>query len=81
MRYALQFFGIKEKDDEKLKLFIGPSLVHGFMQNYGFSKEKAHIALEKYREIYVKEGIYRLSVYKGIKEMLQNLKKIIKRLC
>jgi len=75
LRYALKFFGIEEKDDEKLKLFLGPPLVGAFMKHYGFSEEQAHIALEKYRELFAKEGIYRLSVYPGIEAMLQKLKK------
>ena len=44
------------------------------MEHYGFREEQAKIAVEKYREIYVKEGIYRLSVYPGVEEMLQNLR-------
>ena len=75
LRYALNFFGIEEKDDEKLKLFLGPPLVGAFMKYYGLSEEQALLALEKYREIFAKEGIYRLSVYPGITSMLQTLKK------
>ncbi len=75
LRYALKFFDIKEDDDEKLKLFLGPPLVGAFIKYYGLSEEQAFLALEKYREIFAKEGIYRLSVYPGIEAMLQKLKK------
>lgn len=44
------------------------------MKYYGFSEEQAIKALEKYREIYEKEGIFCLSVYPGVKEMLEKLK-------
>ena len=74
LRYALKFFGIEEQDDEKLKLFLGPPLVGAFMKYYGLSEEQAIFALEKYREIFAKEGIYRLSVYPGVETMLQKLK-------
>ncbi len=74
LRYALNFFGIEERDDEKLKLFLGPPLVGAFMKYYGLSEEHALLALEKYREIFAQEGIYRLSVYPGIEAMLQKLK-------
>lgn len=50
-------------------------MVGAFMKYYGLSEEQALFALEKYREIFAKEGIYRLSVYPGVKTMLQKLKK------
>lgn len=74
IRYALKFFDIEETDDEKLSLFLGPPLVQAFMKYYQMSEENAELALVKYRENFVKKGIYQLSMYDGIDNMLKALK-------
>lgn len=74
IRYALKFFGIEEKDDEKLSLFLGPPLVQAFMKYYQMGEEDANIALIKYRENFSARGIYQLSVYEGIDRLLRHLK-------
>ena len=74
IRYALNFFDIEETDDEKLSLFLGPPLVQAFMKYYQMSEENAELALVKYRENFVKKGIYQLSMYDGIDNMLKTLK-------
>ena len=74
IRYALNFFDIEETDDEKLSLFLGPPLVQAFMKYYQMSEENAELALVKYRENFVKKGIYQLSMYDGIDNMLKALK-------
>ncbi len=81
LRYALNYFGIQEEDDEKLKLFLGPPLVGAFMQYYQMTEQQANTALEKYREIFAVKGIYALSMYDGVGQMLKNLKKKNKTLC
>lgn len=74
IRYALKFFDIEETDDEKLSLFLGPPLVQAFMKYYQMSEKNAELALVKYRENFVKKGIYQLSMYDGIDQMLKALK-------
>ena len=74
IRYALNFFDIEETDDEKLSLFLGPPLVQAFMKYYQMSEENSELALVKYRENFVKKGIYQLSMYYGIDNMLKALK-------
>lgn len=80
VKYALNYYGIEEKDQEKLKLFIGPPLVDSFMELYGFSNEKAHEAMAKYREYFSVKGILENSVYNGIYDLLQKLKDSGKKL-
>lgn len=79
--YALKKFGIEETDLLKLKKFIGPPLIDSFMEYYGFSKEKAAMAVRYYREYYSVKGIFENRLYDGIKELLEKLyeenKKII----
>jgi phosphoglycolate phosphatase len=74
IKHALSHFGIKEDDEERLRLMIGPPLGQSFSDMYGFSEEEAAIALEKYRERYTIDGIFENSVYEGIPELLSKLR-------
>lgn len=71
-QYALAHFGIHE-DADKLTNFIGPPLVDSFMEFYGFPREKALEAVEKYRERFSEVGIFENRVYDGVEDMLQKL--------
>ncbi len=78
--YALDAMGISEPDRSRLLRFIGPPLVDSFMEFYGLSSEDAAKAVVKYRERYTEKGIFENSVYDGIPEALELLKKGGKRL-
>lgn len=73
-QYALKHFEIEEPDAAKLRFFVGPPLAYTFMEHYGFSKEQAEEAVEKYRERYHTIGIFECELYPGVKETLQYLK-------
>lgn len=79
VKYALDSFGITETDDNKLLKFIGPPLVDSFMEFYGFSREKANLAVEKYRERFSTVGLFENDVIDGAKELLSYLKMSGKR--
>lgn len=82
VKYALSFLGIEEKNEEKLNLFIGPPLFDAFSSVYGMNKEKANLAVEKYRENYRgNQGILKFTVYPGIEDVLKSLKKAGKTIC
>lgn len=74
-QYALAHFGIEEPDLEKLYFFIGPPLVDTFMEHYGFSKEKAVEAVAVYRERYQDTGIFECSLYPGVRECIEELRR------
>lgn len=74
VEYALNSFGISVPDRMELCRFIGPPLVYSFMEYYGFSREKADLAIEKYRERFSVKGIYENKLYPGVAEMLSKLK-------
>lgn len=74
VQYALKSFGIEEPNLDRLEHFIGPPLRENFMESYGFTKEMAEQATEKYRERFVKTGIYENTIYPGMKELLEDLK-------
>ncbi len=71
--YALEAFGIREEKEEKLRRFVGPPLSWSFETYYGFSKEEAQRAVEKYRERYREKGVFENSLYPGIREVLEFL--------
>ena len=72
--YALKKFGIEVEDISTLNHFIGPPLLDTFMEDYGFSKEKAQTAIDYYRERFRVKGLYENVVYDGVFDMLEELK-------
>ncbi|MBO5858266.1 MAG: HAD family hydrolase [Clostridia bacterium] len=78
--YALEKFGIKVDDISTLNHFIGPPLLDSFMEDYGFSEEKAQTAIDYYRERFRVKGLYENVVYNGVSDMLETLKKSGKEL-
>ena len=74
-QYALAHFGIDEPDLKKIYFFIGPPLIDTFMNHYGFSREQAVEAVAVYRERYHKVGIFECSLYPGVKECIEELKR------
>ena len=75
VQYALKSFDILVNNLEELRKFIGPPLKESFKEYYNFDEEKANRALVKYREYYADKGIYENSLYDGIIEILEKLKK------
>ncbi len=74
VRFALESYGIREENREKLYPFIGPPLVDSFMKYYGFSEEQAKEALLRYRVYFSETGLFENEVYRGIPELLSDLK-------
>ncbi len=72
--YALNKFGIEVEDKRTLLKFIGPPLVKGFAEFYGFSHEDSLKATEFYRETFRVKGLFENEVYDGVYDMLQTLK-------
>ncbi|MEE0946678.1 MAG: HAD-IA family hydrolase [Acutalibacteraceae bacterium] len=72
--YSLLYYGIKVEDKRTLECFIGPPLFASFEKFYGFSKEKAIEAVEKYREYFRDKGIFENRLYDGTVELLKELK-------
>ena len=73
-RYALEYYGIHNVPESTLKKFIGPPLMDSFQELFGFSREKAHEAMGKYREYFGEKGLFENSAYDGIIETLSALK-------
>ncbi len=78
--FALERFGIHNKDRRELYPYIGPPLVRAFEELAGLSHEDAEKALGYYREYFAPKGIYENKPYEGMIETLRKLKKAGKRL-
>ena len=74
VQYALEAYGIQENDRNKLRRFIGPPLVDGFMNFYGMTREDALKSVDKYRERFSVVGLYENRLFDGAAEMLETLK-------
>lgn len=82
VKYALSHFGIEEKKEEMLNLFIGPPLFDAFSKYYNMGKVDADTAVSKYRENYNGNGaMNNFLVYPGVEKMLKKLKEKGYTLC
>lgn len=72
--YSLKKFGIDVQDRTSLYKFVGPPLHKSYEEFYGFSPNKAMLAVEYYREYYRDKGIFEVDLYNGIVELLEILK-------
>lgn len=73
--YSLKKFGIEPPSRQELFKFIGPPLYQSYNEFYGFSGEKAELAVKYYREYYSEKGILECTMYEGVIELLKSLKK------
>jgi phosphoglycolate phosphatase len=80
LKYALDKAGITDNDTDKLRSFIGSSLLKTLQKVYGISKDRAEEIASDYRSYYSEKGMYENRVYPGIPELLSDLKKAGKRL-
>ncbi len=72
VEYAMKKFGVS-CNREELKCFIGPPLTDSFMNYFGLDEKNAKLAVEYYREYYRPTGIFEVSIYDGIPELLERL--------
>ena len=78
--YSLECFGITENDMEKLRFFVGPPLFESYKTLYNVSDDDAKWLIEKYRERYRKKAAEESSVYDGVTELLETLKRSGKKI-
>ncbi|MFC3927974.1 HAD-IA family hydrolase [Streptococcus caprae] len=72
-RYAFEKLGIEQPSVEKIKTFMGPPLEQSF-QEYFAKPEDVDNAVKVYREYYLTKGMYEVSFYPGIEDLLDCLK-------
>lgn len=75
VKYALTKMERDIPVDKALYTFIGPPLNTSFEKNFQMNNMEVEQAITYYREYYAKKGIFEVTVYDGIQEMLRELKK------
>lgn len=75
VRYAVRAMGFDPLPEEIVHTFIGPPIFSSFKRTLNLSDEDSAKAVEKYREQYIRDGIYRLSFYDGMEKLLNDIKK------
>ncbi|MDY6352426.1 MAG: HAD hydrolase-like protein [Lachnospiraceae bacterium] len=73
--YSLRFFGYEDQPEEKLRKFVGPSLMDSFQTLYGMSEDEARKATGIYRGLYETDKMYDVTIYDGIVELLSSCRK------
>ena len=73
--YALRKLGVEPPEPTQLRPFIGPPLLWSFSHFYGFDEEKSREAVRLYREYFTAGGMFENSVYPGIPEALETLRR------
>ncbi len=66
--------GIEEKDEGRLRYFIGPPLVVSFKHLFGLDEDTAQEYVRQYRVYYSEGGMYELDMYDGIPETLERIR-------
>lgn len=72
--YALTSYGYEVPDEKVLNSFLGPPLYESFQKTTGCSDEMAQTLTAKYRELYTDNAMYRLTLFEGVREMLEEMK-------
>lgn len=80
VRYAMEQMGVPTGSELTAKNFIGPPLSVSFARVYGLEEEPCRQAVHYFRERFSTVGLFENSVYPGVPELLQELKKAGKRL-
>lgn len=75
IHYALKKKNIVENHPEELLSFIGPPLHISFKNRYHLTDEKAFEIVSVFREYFAVKGVFENTLYSGIFELLQELKR------
>lgn len=73
--YATRTLGLPDPTEKVLHAFFGPPLLYSFETILGLSLDKAEQAVELYRADYAREGVYNSSLFDGVTQMLDELRR------
>ena len=73
--YCFKKLGIPYESEESLRKYIGPSLYEEWQEDFGFTPDEANYAIEVFREYYNVYGWWDNTLYDGIPEMLDSLRR------
>lgn len=75
VRYAEKEMGFTPISEECLVEFVGPPPKMMYMKMYDISEEIAFLAVQQHRKYAKEKAIYEATIYPGIMELLERLKK------
>ena len=75
IKYAVEKLGRKVPSEDILLTFVGPPLLEQFKEVFGMEESEAEQAVAYFRERYNAAGVFENSVFTGVRELLENLKK------
>ena len=73
--YFFKKLGLPYENEESLRKYIGPSLYEEWQEDFGFTPDEANDAIEVFREYYNVYGWWDNTLYPGIPEMLDSLRR------
>lgn len=76
--HVAEHYGVKA-GEELFATMIGPPLYESFNRCFHIPQEKIHEAIDVYREYYTQGGLYECTVYDGIPELIQELRRAGKK--
>ena len=79
-QYMQEKMGQRIWSAEELHFIVGPPLMQSFTKEFGMAQEMAEKAVAIFRERYATIGLFENSVFPGVVELLQALRKKGKRL-
>lgn len=74
LQYTFEQMNLEVPSAEDLRVFIGPPLLEQFMEYANFSQVEAEQAVDIYHSRYEPIGLFEATPYKGIGDMLAELK-------
>lgn len=77
--WALSQYGI-EVSPAALRMFVGPPLRESFQKYFTFNNDNVDEVIRLFRQRYGEKGVYELTLYPGVPEMLDRLERAGKRL-
>lgn len=80
VKYALEKLNLQIPTEEILRKFVGPPLSYSFQCFCNLNEAEAAEAVSVYREYFSEKGLFENEVYHGVVTMLQELKKMGKKL-
>ncbi len=74
IRFAIAASGFEPLSEARLRTFIGPPIFDSFKRELNMTDEQSTFAVKKYREAYIRNGIFQFEIYDGIESLIKLLK-------
>ena len=74
-KYTIKFLKLPEKSDQEILSYIGPTPQNIFKKYFNMNDKDAQIATDIFREHYKTHDLFKASVYDGIYDIMESLKK------